>query len=134
MVLEKKTESLLWPPFSFTVPSERVRFIQLQLLRGFSVAVDPVDIDQSTGFLARIYDPKVWSMDEIMDLAVDQSRLGMNELHGLGAQMLGGVNRETLLIDETLVAGFTVYLFADVSTDGRVVGSYILRASITDNS
>ncbi len=124
----------LWPTFSFALASERVQFIKLQLLRGFSIAIDPVYIDQANSLQALIYNPELWSTEEIREVAVTQSELGINEFHGLSVHALGSPNRETALIDETLSAGFSVYLIVDVSTAENVVGFYILRASIADNS
>lgn len=125
----------LWEPFLFTESSAQLLFVKKKLLSGSSVVIEPVYADASVGFLARVYQGAEWSADEMMELvALEDGGLGMCELHGLIVHELGTNAREANLINETLSAGFTLCLIADVSSDGRVVGSYILRASVSDNS
>lgn len=124
----------LWEPFLFTESSPQLLFVKRKLLSGSSVVIEPVYADASVGFLARVYCSAEWSREEMMQLALEDGGLGMSELHGLIVHELGTNVREANLINETLSAGFMLCLLADVSADGRVVGSYILRASVSDNS
>src|SRR3989338_3648383 len=134
MTIEKQPVSEVWAPFSFGELTPHVKHIKSQLLNGHSVIIEHVYADSSTGFLVITYDHGEWSLEEIIDTSFLDGGLGTHELHGLSVLSLGSVNYETRLIDETLSAGFIVCLLSDVSKDGRVVGSYMIRASVSDNS
>lgn len=126
--------STVFAPFSFCELNEQVRNIKSQLMRGGSVIIEPVHADASTGFLVITFDHEHWSLEEIIDTSFLDGGLGMHELYGLPVLTLGSANYEARLIDETLAAGFIVCLLSDVSKDGCVVGSYVIRAGVSDNS
>lgn len=136
MVSKKHPEGQLYPTFCFTEESRTLRLIKAILLGGGSVVIEPVDADRATGYLVRVYDGMQWSTEEIIRMSDNEEDggLGKNELHGLAVHMLGSKTHESRLIEATLSAGFPVYLIADHRAGGQVVGYYILRASISDNS
>lgn len=129
---QKIPEHELCAPFRFTQPSERLRNIKSRLLHGESISVE--ELDGSDSYLVHYFPQDVWSADELTELSAEMSDMGMHERFGLTAHMLGDANAETRLIDETISAGFTVYLLADPSPDGHVVGYFTMRACIADNT
>lgn len=132
--MKKQPTTEVWKPFSFAESSASVRRVKTRLLRGDSIFIEPIFADKSVGYLVVVYDSEKWSMEELISLSNDDGGLGLNELHGLAVYTLGVKNRVTELINETLDAGFTVCLIADVSLDRRIMGSYILRSSVSDNT
>src|SRR3989338_169796 len=121
MTLKKEPISELWKPFSFTQSSAKLSFVKSKLMQGYSIVIEPVYADHSTGYLARVYDPSIWRANDIMELYLDEGAVEMHELHGFSVFALGMENRETLLIDETLSAGFAVSLLVD-QAENTVVG------------
>lgn len=126
--------SRLYPPFRFGESSEFLQHITTMLARGYSFEITPDEAEGKSVFLVSMKDVRV-----PYELVFQYARIGeptfgtyMHAHQNILALGVNSLASETL--NDTLDAGFPVFLIPEISANGVSRGLFTLLGHVSDNS
>ncbi len=99
------------------------------MVSGEALAVEEVFVDCARGLLVHVYKEGAHVFDDLLREAQSQSELGVHVAKNFSTFQIGVVCPELALVDESLDAGFTIYI---VPAEERI--AVHLFAPISDSS
>jgi hypothetical protein len=131
---EKSFENRPLPIFRFGESSEILQWMKVALLKGYSLQISPEEHPASLFFSVSMFDPLRAYQELLAYTHGGDSFFGVYVYAHQSAMSLSVDNFATKILNETLDAGFPVYLLAETTDHGGVAGQFTLIAQISDNS